>query len=259
MKSIVFCFALLVLSINGNSAMISKEISYKSDTVTCRGFLAYDNSTKNKQPGILVAHEWWGLNDFAKTQAKRLAQMGYVAFAVDLYGNGIKTSDPKVAGAMAGSLRGTQILRDRITAGLSALLSQPAVDSSRTAAIGFCFGGSAVLGLAYSGANVKGVVSFHGGLFSPGEEDMKRIKARLLILHGANDPTMPIDTIVRFQDAMRKSGADWQMVYYGNSVHGFTNPVNGTDNARGVAYNAQAAQRSWMAMEIFLKEVFGPK
>jgi dienelactone hydrolase len=259
MKKEFLIASLLLLWFSAEGKMVTKEYTYKLDTMTFKGFLAYDDAIKGKRPGVLVVHEWWGLNDFAKTQAKRLAEMGYVALAADMYGNGTNTADPKTAGAMAGSLRGTPRLRESALAGLSALLCQADVDSHRVAAIGFCFGGSAVLDLAYGGAKVNGVVTFHGGLFSPKEQDIKNIKTKILVLHGADDPTMPRDTVLAFQDAMRKSVADWQMVYYANAVHGFTNPANGTDNSRGVAYNPLAAQRSWEQMKLFLNEVLAKK
>lgn len=259
MKKTLAVVSLILLSLSAEGKMKTEECTYKLDTTTFKGFLAYDDAVKGKRPGVLVVHEWWGLNDFAKTQAKKLAEMGYVALAADMYGNGMNTTDPKVAGALAHSLRGTPQMRERAFAGLSALMRRAEVDSNRVAAIGFCFGGSAVLDLAYGGANVKGVVTFHGGLFSPKEQDIKNIKTKVLVLHGADDPTMPRDTVLAFQESMRKSGADWQMVYYGNAVHGFTNPANGTVNSKGAAYNQLAAQRSWKAMEEFLKEVFKAK
>lgn len=259
MKKVFFIVSLIFLSLPAEGKMITKEYTYKLDTTTFKGFLAYDDAVKGKRPGVLVVHEWWGLNDFAKTQAKKLAEMGYVALAADMYGNGMNTTDPRAAGAMAMSMRGTPRLRERALAGLSELFRQPEVDSNRVAAIGFCFGGSAVLDLAYGGAKVKGVVTFHGGLFSPKGQDVKNIKTKFLILHGADDPTIPRDTVVVFQESLRKSGADWQMIHYGNAVHGFTNPANGTDNSKGVAYNPLAAQRSWEAMKMFLYEVLEKK
>jgi dienelactone hydrolase len=259
MKKTLAVVSLIFLSLSAEGKMKTEECTYKLDTATFKGFLAYDDAVKGKRPGVLVVHEWWGLNDFAKTQAKKLAEMGYVALAADMYGNGMNTTDPKVARAMAHSLHGTPQLRERAFAGLSALLRQAEVDPNRVAAIGFCFGGSAVLDLAYGGANVKGVVTFHGSLFSPKEQDIKNIKTKFLVLHGADDPTMPRDTLLAFQESMRKSGADWQMVYYGNAVHGFTNPANGTDNSKGAAYNQLAAKHSWSAMEAFLREVFEEK
>jgi dienelactone hydrolase len=259
MKKVLLVASLFLLSLSAEGKMVTRECAYKLDTITFKGFLAYDDAVQGKRPGVLVVHEWWGLNDFARTQAKKLAGMGYVALAADMYSNGLNTTDPKVAGAMASSLRGTPRLRERALAGLSELLRQAEVDPDRVAAIGFCFGGSAVLDLAYGSAKVKGVVTFHGGLFSPKEQDVKNIKTKILVLHGADDPTMPRDTVLAFQESMRKSGADWQMVYYSNAVHGFTNPSNGTDNSKGVAYNALAAQRSWEQMKMFLNEVLAKK
>ncbi len=243
------------LSVTVGAEIITKEVTYTLNNINFKGFLAYDNAVKGKRPGVLVAHEWWGLNDFTKTQVKDLAGMGYSAFAVDMYGEGKKTIDPKIAAKMAGEVRGTPLMRERIQAGLKALLSQEAVDPQRIAAIGFCFGGTAVLELAYSGAAIKGVVTLHGGLFSPKPEDLGNIKAKLLVLHGADDPTMPQETISRFQESMRKSGADWQMVYFGNTIHSFTNPASGNDNSKGVAYNALSAERAFKYMKMFLKEI----
>jgi dienelactone hydrolase len=255
MKRILIAVAVSFLASTMSAEIITKEISYKQDTTTFKGFLTYDNSIKGKRPGVLVAHEWWGLNDFTKTQAKNLAHMGYAAFAVDLYGNGKSTTDMKIAAQMAGEIRGTPRMRDRIKAGFSAMLSQEMVDAKRTAAIGFCFGGSAVLELAYSGAECKGIVTFHGGLFSPSPSEIQSIKTKLLVLHGANDPTMTPEVVSQFQESMRKSGADWRMIYFGNTVHSFTNPAAGNDPAKGVAYNPLSAGRAFSYMKIFLEEV----
>ena len=255
MKGLLCIFSALLLAANTGAEIVTEEITYKLDTLTFKGFFAYDNSIKGKRPGVLVAHEWWGLNDFAKTQAKNLAKMGYAAFAVDLYGNGRVASDFKVAAQMAGEVRGTPRMRERIKIGFATLLAQKIVDPKRTAAIGFCFGGTAVLELAYSGADCKGIVTFHGGLFSPKPEELSNIKAKLLILHGANDPTMKPEAISQFQESMRKSGADWRMVYFGNTVHSFTNPSSGNDPSKGVAYNPLSADRAFSYMKMFLEEV----
>jgi dienelactone hydrolase len=251
---------LALLCINSaQTKIITREYDYKLDTTTFKGFVAYDDAVKGRRPGILVAHEWWGLNDFSKTQTKRLAALGYVAFAVDMYGKGQTATDIAAARKLAGGVRGTPLMRQRITAGLEALLRQDNVDPRRVAAIGFCFGGTCVLDLAYSGADVKGVVTFHGGLFSVNQDDLGRVKAKLLILHGADDPSMTRDSINQFQESLRKAGADWQMVYFGNAVHAFTNPAAGTDKTKGMAYNPLAAQRSWKDMEDFLQDVLAEK
>ncbi len=254
MKKILFLATLTLFSFNGWSAIVTKEISYKIDTTVFKGYLAYNDSTSAKRPGVLVVHEWWGLNYFTKTKARDLAALGYIAFAADMYGSGIATTDPKTAGTLAQAVRGTPKMRQRVRAAFDELLKQPLVDSRRTAAIGFCFGGSAVLELAYSGANVQAIVTFHGGLFAPQTQETPGIKAKILVLHGADDPSMAPEAIARFQDGMRKARADWQMVYFGNSVHAFTNPANGTDNSKGMAYNPVSAARAWKYMRDFFSE-----
>jgi dienelactone hydrolase len=255
MKGILLIMLVPFLVKHTDAEIVTKEVTYIHDTMTFKGFYAYDNSMKGKRPGILVAHEWWGLNDFIKTQAKNLAYMGYAAFAVDLYGNGKSTNDFKIADQMAGELRGKPLMRQRIKTGFATMLSQDMVDSKRVAAIGFCFGGTAVLELAYSGADCKGIVTFHGGLLSPKEEDLKNIKTKILVLHGANDQTMTPDMISQFQESMRKSGADWRMIYFGNTVHSFTNPAAGNDPSKGFAYNPLSTIRAFSYMKMFLEEV----
>jgi len=256
MKRTALMLFLPLLSVPANPEIVTREITYKIDTLTCKGFLAFDNSVHGKRPGVLVAHEWWGLNDFTKTQTKNLARDGYIAFAVDMYGNGKTTNDPKIAMTMASGVRGTPYMRQRIESGFKTLLEQPDIDPQRVGAIGFCFGGSAVLELAYSGAAVKGTVTFHGGLFAPNNDDMKSIKSKFLILHGANDPTMKPEVISQFRESLAKSGVDWQMVYFSNTVHAFTNPASGNDPSKGVAYNPVSARRAFLYMQDFFKEIF---
>ena len=249
---------ILVLTIAGgvHAKMVTKTVAYKQNGTVCKGFLVYDDAWTGKRPGVLVVPEWWGLNDFARERAEKLARMGYVALAADMYGDGLTTKDPQEAAKLAGQVRGTPLMRERALAALKALAAQPLVDPKRLAAIGFCFGGTAVLELAYAGADLAGVVSFHGGLTLPSAADLKRIKAKILVLHGADDPLVPPKDAAAFREAMRKAGADWQMVYYGGAVHSFTNPASGSDKSKGVAYNAEAAARSWEAMQAFFKEIF---
>lgn len=248
-----------ILTLNTIAGIISKEVTYSVDTTVFKGFLAYDDAkTGGKLPGVLVVHEWWGLNEFAKAQARDLAKLGYVAFAVDMYGNGYVAPDVPTAMKMAGGVRGTPLMRTRVIAGFRELLRQKNADSMKIAAIGFCFGGTSVLELAYSGAPVKGVVSFHGGIIKPFPQDLGAIKAKILVLHGADDPNVPAESIVNFQEAMRKARADWQMIYYGNTVHSFTNPAAGNDNGKGAAYNPVSAKRAFDEMQAFLREIFGP-
>jgi dienelactone hydrolase len=260
---IAFSLALLVVLIPGTEVqakLMTKTVEYQQNGTGCKGFLAYDDALKGKRPGIVVVPEWWGLNDFARKKAEQLAGLGYVALAADMYGNGTVTRDPKEAARLAGELRGHKpLLRARAQAALKALAANPLVDPQRLAAMGFCFGGTAVLELAYSGADLKGVVSFHGGLTSPQPEELKGIKAAVLVLHGADDTHVKAEDIAAFQEAMRKGNIDWQMVYFGDAVHAYMNPEAGSDKSSGVAYNARAARRSWQYMQDFFKEILGVK
>ena len=181
-----------------------------------------------------------------------------MAFGADIYGKGIRPATPEAAGREAGKYRSDRkLLRARAQAGLAELRRQPLVDPGRLAAIGYCFGGTTVLELARSGADLLGVVSFHGGLDTPTPEDAKNIRAKVLALHGADDPHVPPQQVAAFQDEMRKGGVDWQMVIYGGAVHSFTNPDSGNDPSKGVAYNEKADRRSWEAMRVFFAEIFG--
>jgi len=234
-------------------------IDYKQGDTVLQGYFAYDDAMPGKRPGILVVHEWDGLGPYVKTRCDQLAKFGYAAFAADIYGKGVRPETPKECAAEAGKYKSdNQLFRARVNAGLDELKKQEQVDPARVAAIGYCFGGSAVLELARSGADVAGVVSFHGGLGTPQPAAPGSIKCAVLVLTGADDPHAPPGDVTAFEDEMRKAGVDWQMVIYGNAVHGFTNPARGTDNSKGVAYNAKADERSWKAMFLFFDELFKP-
>jgi dienelactone hydrolase len=250
--------ALIVLCLTAVEAkVVTQTVEYRQDGTVMRGFLAYDDGGKGKRPGVLVVHEWWGLNDFARERAVKLAGLGYVALAADMYGGGATTRDQEEAGKLAGALRGNpDLLRARAQAAYKVLATDPRVDPKRLAAIGFCFGGTTVLELAYSGADLAGVVSFHGGLPKARPDELKRIKAAVLVLHGADDPHVPAADLTAFEQAMRQAGADWQMVFFGGAVHGFTNPAAGNNRASGVAYDARAARRSWRYMQEFFREIW---
>ena len=253
MKKVIFIIFILLLSAAVDAKVVSKHVDYKHGDAVLEGYLAYDYSLKAKRPGVLVVHEWWGLNDYVRM---RVAKLGYVAFALDMYGKGIWTTDPQKAGELAGHLKGKPIMRQRARAGLDILRKNARVDTQKIAAIGYCFGGTTVLELAYSGVDVAGIVSFHGGLIVPRPEDMNRIKAKILILHGADDGFVPSEKITAFQDGKRQAAADWQMVYYGGAVHSFTNPAADGKNIKGIAYNPKADERSWKYMQIFFEEMF---
>jgi dienelactone hydrolase len=253
--------ALLLLSLTAVEAkVVTQTVMYRQDGTVMRGFLAYDDGIKGKRPGVLVVHEWWGLNDFARERTVKLAGLGYVALAADMYGGGATTRDREEAGKLAGALRGNpDLLRARGQAAFKVLVTDPRVDPKRLAAIGFCFGGTTVLELAYSGADLAGVVSFHGGLPRPQPGDLKGLKAKILVLHGADDPHVSAADITAFEQAMRQAGADWQMVFFGGAVHSFTNPAAGHNPAAGAAYDARAARRSWRCMQEFFQEIWRVK
>lgn len=235
--------------------VVGRPLEYQDGNTTLEGYLAYDTSARGKRPGVIVVHEWWGCNDFAKQQAEAVAALGYVALAVDMYGKGKVTTDATQASAWATELRASGRLRERAKAGLDALLEQEQVDAARVAAIGFCFGGSTVQQMAYAGYDLRGVVSFHGSLTTPHPGDV--IRAKILILHGADDPLISAEEISTFEDTMRRTSADWQFISYGGAVHSFTNPNADKAGFDGVRYHADAARRSWAHMRLFLEEVFG--
>ncbi len=257
MKKIILTVVLVLVMVTGGfGKIVTQPVQYKANDTVLAGYLAYDDAIAGKRPGVLVVHEFWGLNEFAKQRAEAVAKLGYVALAVDMYGKGKVTRDREEARQWAGHVRSTPLMRKRAQAGLQVLAKHDLVDAKRLAAIGFCFGGTTVLELAYSGADIRGVASFHGGLTVPKPEDMKNIKASLMVLHGANDPHVKAEAIAAFQDAMRQAETDWQMIFFGNAVHSFTNPEAGTDPSTGVAYNLKAAARSWKYLQIFLEEIF---
>jgi dienelactone hydrolase len=229
----------------------------EGDTVL-EGYLAYDDSVEGRRPGVVVVHEWYGLNDYARRRARMVAELGYVAFAADIYGKGKRAGNSEEAAALSAPYRKDRgLMRARANAALKRLKGYGFVDPARTAAIGYCFGGTTVLELARSGADVVGVVSFHGGLDTPDPGDARNIKGRVLALHGAEDPFVGPDKAEAFRREMSGAGVDWQMVYYGGAVHSFTNPASGSDPSDGTAYNERADRRSWKAMKVFLEEVFG--
>ncbi len=238
------------------AAVQTKTIEYKQGDQVLEGYLAWDDATAGPRPGVLVVHEWTGLGDYVKMRCRKLAELGYVAFGADIYGKGVRPAPPEAA-AIAGKYKKDQkLMRDRVTAGLNELRGNPMCDQKRIAAIGYCFGGTCVLELARSGADVAGVVSFHGGLSTANPADAKNIRGKVLVLHGADDPHVTRKEVEAFEEEMRNAGIDWQFVAYGGAVHAFTNPSAGNDNSKGAAYNAAADRRSWEAMKAFFGEIF---
>jgi dienelactone hydrolase len=236
----------------------TETVDYKQDDAILEGFLAYDNSVSEKRPGVLIVHQWQGITDYEKMRAQQLAQLGYVAFCADIFGKGVRTKTVQEAAERAGKFRGgdRKLLRARVNAGLDELKKTPFVDARRIAAIGYCFGGTTVLELARSGAELNGVVSFHGGLDSSNPADGKNIRSKILVLAGADDPFQNPENLTAFEKEMRDSKVDWQITFYGGAVHAFTQPEVDKDNLDGAKYNERADKRSWEAMKTFFAEIF---
>ncbi len=257
MRKLLFIASFLFTVASVSAAVKTELVTYKHAGTTLQGFLAYDDIGMSAKPAVLVVHAWMGLDDNARASAVKLAELGYVAFCADIYGKGKNPKDVAGASKLSSLYKGDRTLyRERLNAGLETLKKQKFVDTTKIAAIGYCFGGTGVIELARSGANVGGVVSFHGGLDSPTPSDGKNIKARVLALHGADDPFVSADNIAAFEKEMRDNKVDWQLVKYGNAVHSFTHKDAGNDNSKGAAYNEAADRRSWAAMKDFFAEIF---
>ena len=237
-------------------AIKSETLEYSDGTTTFEGYLAYPEGG-SKRPGVVVFHDWMGLGPNPKKRADELAKLGYVALAADLYGKGIRPKNPEEAMKLVGQYKGDRTaLRGHARAAFDKLLATGKVDAAKTASIGYCFGGTAALELARSGAPVAGTVSFHGGLDTPNAADAKNVKGRILVLHGADDPHVKPAEVAAFEDEMRQAHLDWQFVAYGNAVHAFTIEEAGNDNSKGAAYNKDADRRSWIAMRDFFGELW---
>ena len=257
MKKILPVFLALAGALSVHAKIVTQSVEYKQGDTTLEGYLAYDDAISGKRPGVLVVHQWMGLTDYEKHRAEQLAQLGYVAFCADIYGKGVHPKDTSEAGALAGKYKGDRaLLRARVNAGLEALEKNELVDPKRVAAIGYCFGGTTVIELARNGANIAGIVSFHGGLDSPTPADGKNIKCKVLVCHGANDPYVKPADLAAFEDELRQANVDWELIKYGGAVHSFTQPMAGSDNSKGAAYNAKADKRSWQDMKQFFAEIF---
>ena len=236
-------------------SITSKAIDYSDGDRTYEAYMAWDDSSSAPRPAVLVSHAWRGRSEFENGKAARLAELGYVGFALDVYGKGVLGNSPEEnAGLMQPLLDDREVLQRRLALALDEVRAQPEVDASRVAAIGFCFGGLCVLDLARSGADLKGVVSFHGLFGSPGNTDGNRISAKVLALHGWDDPMATPDQVLSLASELSSMGADWQIHGYGSTLHAFTNP-QADDPANGLQYSATADRRSWTTMRDFLQEV----
>jgi dienelactone hydrolase len=241
--------------------MHTEDVRYSEGSVEFLGYLAFDDAAPSKLPGVLVVHEGLGLGEHIMEQTRRIANLGYVAFAPDMFGGRRQFFDIQEMSKFLSELRNDlPTLRARARAALATLASLQRVDGTQIAAIGFCFGGSVVLELARDGANLKAVVSLHGVLSTKARAEPGKVKASVLVCTGADDPLAPTDQVVDFQNEMREANVqDWQVITYGNTLHAFTNPVAGPSTMRGTLYNEQSARRSWLTLRNFLEESFSDR
>jgi dienelactone hydrolase len=260
MKRILVALLLAFSASLAQAAVQGKEVEYRAGEATLKGYIARDDSAQGKRPAVLVVHEWWGLDEYARKRARMLAELGYTALAVDMYGGGKTAAHPDDAKKFSGELRqNLPLARERFLAALEFVRKQPAVDPERIAAIGYCFGGGVVLAMARSGADLDGVASFHGSLGTETPARPGTIRARILVLNGAADNFVTPEQIAAFNKEMAEAGAGYQFVNYPGAKHSFTNPA-ADDNGRKfnlpLAYSPEADRQSWQELQEFLQEIF---
>lgn len=242
---------------NKHAEIVFQSMEYNHGDTTLEGLWVHDKALASPCPSVLVFHQWKGLGPYEKKRAEMMVRLGYNVFAADIYGKNVRPATVRAAAAEAAKFRNDRALfRARAGAALEMLKRNCRSDSHRIAAVGYCFGGMGALELARSGADIAGVVSFHGGLSSPSPRDARHIKAKVLVLHGADDPNVPPEDVAAFEQEMRHGAVDWQLIKYGGAVHAFTDWEAGNDNSKGSAYNERADRRSWEAMQQFFREIF---
>jgi dienelactone hydrolase len=255
---LVVCFAGVAFA-----KLKEKPVEYKADGVTMKGYLVYDDGMKGKRPGVLVVHEWWGLNQYARKRARMLAELGYTALAIDMYGGGKQANHPDDAGKFAAEvMQNMPQAKARFLAAMKLLENEPTVDKKRIGAIGYCFGGGVVLQMALLGVDLSGVASFHGTLGALKSADAGKVKAKILVCTGADDPFVPKEAVKGFRQEMDSAGVDYTLISYAGAKHSFTNPnadVNGKKFNLPLAYNKKADEESWNAMKDFFRRVFSTK
>lgn len=248
------------LPLVSQAAVVGEEVDYHSGNTVLKGYIAYDDSIKGKRPGVLVVHEWWGHNEYARHRARMLAGLGYTALAVDMYGNGKQADHPDDAGKFAAAVRNNMPEAEaRFRAAMNLLRKHKTVDARHIAAIGYCFGGGIVLEMARRGLDLDGVVSFHGSLGTANPAKKGVVKARVLVLNGADDPFTKPEQINAFKEEMKKAGVDYRFISYPGAKHAFTNPAAtelGKRFGLPLAYNAEADKKSWDEMKQFFKDLF---
>jgi len=259
MKNLLLSLALLCLSVPAFAAVQGKEVSYAANGTTMKGYIAYDDAVKGKRPAVLVVHEWWGHNDYARKRADMLAELGYVALAVDMYGDGKQALHPSDAGKFAGEVsKNKTMAKVRFEAAMKVLRQNKRVDADKLAAVGYCFGGSVVLNMAREGEDLRGVASFHGGLGTDTPAEAGTVKSQVRSFTGADDKMIPAAQVEGFKQEMEKAGVNYKTVVYPGVMHSFTNP-DADEYAKKfslpLAYNAEADKDSWAQLQVFLADV----
>lgn len=257
-RNLLFVFGLWLLTGSALAAVQSKAVQYQDGDTRLKGALYWDDAIKGKRPGVLVIHEWWGLNDYAHKRARMLAELGYVAFAADMYGDNKVTDQPPQAKEWMQEITAdVEGWRERALLGLEQLKASGLVEGDNLAAIGYCFGGATVIQMSYANAPIKGVVSFHGSLPAAPEEVKGKIAPSILVLHGQADSFIAPEVVTNFRSKLDEAGADWEMNTYGGALHGFTNPDAAKFGIDNLEYDAKADARSWARMRAFFDELFG--
>ena len=257
---ILFAVFSVLFAVESFAEVITREVSYKQGDTVMNGLIAYDDSIKTKRPGVLVVHEWWGHNAYARKRAHMLAELGYTALAVDMYGDGKTADHPDDAGKFSSAVGGNlPLAKARFDAALDTLKQQATVEEDNIAAIGYCFGGGIVLAMARMGTDIDGVVSYHGSVATPTPANKGDIKTRIRVFNGADDPFVKAEQIEAFKKEMESAGADYKVVNYPGAVHSFTNPdadAVGKKFKLPLAYNEKADKDSWQQTQDFFKEIF---
>ena len=240
--------------------LVEEEVDYSTDSLKMKGYLVYDNRIEGKRPAVLVVHEWWGHNDYARERARMLAEMGYVAFAVDMYGDGKVAAHPEDAQAFMGEvMANVDNAKSRFLAAMDVVKSNEVTDADKLAAIGYCFGGGVVLHMARMGVDLDGVVSFHGSLGTQMPAEAGKVKSKVLVCNGADDPFVPADLIGVFKNEMESAGVDYELVNYEGAKHSFTSRGADELGARfemPLEYNEAADKASWQKMQEFFDNIF---